>query len=428
LINFNAFRMLTSLAYIFLLAIVLGYILNKLRLPSLLGMLITGILLGPYALNLIDSSLLSISAELRQAALVIILIRAGLALEISELKKVGRPAVLMSFVPALFEIGGMMLIAPPLLGVNLIEAAIMGAVVAAVSPAVIVPKMLYLIESKIGTRKGIPQMIMAAGSVDDVFVIVLFTAFTTLALGGDVSMSGFMQIPVSIVTGLALGILVGWALTAYFKKNHMRDSIKLLIILCFAFLFLTVETWLKGLVSVSGLLAVMAMGATILQAYPVLAKRISPKFSKLWVAAEIILFVLVGATVDIQFALKAGPLMIALLLLVLLFRMAGVYFSTAKTKLNQKERLFSMVSYIPKATVQAAIGSLPLAMGLSCGNLVLTAAVLAILITAPLGAFAIDMTYRKLLEKENVGNIVIEIPSDTVGEGYDENSKRDYDN
>ena len=417
--------MLTSLAYIFLLAIFLGYILNKLRLPALLGMLITGIVLGPHALNLIDSSLLSISAELRQTALVIILLRAGLALDIIDLKKVGRPAILMSFVPAIFEIGGMMLIAPPLLGVSLLEAAIMGSVVAAVSPAVVVPKMLYLIDNKIGTKKGIPQMIMAAGSVDDVFVIVLFTAFITLALGGDVSTSSFMQIPVSIVTGLALGILVGWALTAYFKKYHMRDTVKLLIIMCFAFLFLTIESWLKGMVSVSGLLAVMAMGATILQTYPVLAKRISPKFSKLWVAAEIILFVLVGATVDIQFALKAGPLMIAILLLVLLFRMAGVYFSTAKTKLNQKERLFSMISYIPKATVQAAIGSLPLAMGLSCGNLVLTAAVLAILITAPLGAFAIDLSYRKLLEKESVENNTVEIPSDTVGEGYDENSRRD---
>ena len=417
--------MLTSLAYIFLLAIFLGYILNKLRLPALLGMLITGIVLGPHALNLIDSSLLSISAELRQTALVIILLRAGLALDIIDLKKVGRPAILMSFVPAIFEIGGMMLIAPPLLGVSLLEAAIMGSVVAAVSPAVVVPKMLYLIDNKIGTKKGIPQMIMAAGSVDDVFVIVLFTAFITLALGGDVSTSSFTQIPVSIVTGLALGILVGWALTAYFKKYHMRDTVKLLIIMCFAFLFLTIESWLKGMVSVSGLLAVMAMGATILQTYPVLAKRISPKFSKLWVAAEIILFVLVGATVDIQFALKAGPLMIAILLLVLLFRMAGVYFSTAKTKLNQKERLFSMISYIPKATVQAAIGSLPMAMGLSCGNLVLTAAVLAILITAPLGAFAIDLSYRKLLEKESVENNSVEIPSDTVGEGYDENSRRD---
>lgn len=412
---FYLFNMLTSLAYIFLLALLLGYIFNKLRFPALLGMLITGIVLGPYALNLIDTSLLSISIELRQTALVIILLRAGLALDINDLKKVGRPAILMSFVPALFEIGGMMLVAPPLLGVSLLEAAIMGSVIAAVSPAVIVPKMLYLMENKIGTKKGIPQMIMAAGSVDDVFVIVLFTAFTTLALGGDVSTSSFLQIPVSIVTGLALGILVGWTLTTYFKKYHMRDSVKLLIIMSFAFLFLTLESWLKNTLPVSGLLAVMAMGATILQTYPVLAHRISPKFSKLWVAAEIILFVLVGATVDIQFALKAGPLMIALLLLVLIFRMAGVYFSTAKTKLNQKERLFSMIAYIPKATVQAAIGSLPLAMGLSCGNIVLTAAVLAILITAPLGAFAIDLSYKKLLINKKDSIIKQHIPVDSIG-------------
>jgi len=408
--------MLTSLAYIFLSGLLLGYIFNKLRLPALLGMLITGIALGPFALNLIDSSLLSISTELRQTALVIILLRAGLALDINDLKKVGRPAILMSFVPALFEIGGVMLIAPPLLGISLLEAAIMGSVIAAVSPAVIVPKMLYLMENKIGTKKGIPQMIMAAGSVDDVFVIVLFTAFSTLALGGEVSTSSFVQIPVSILTGLAIGMLVGWVLTLYFRRYHMRDSIKLLIIMSFAFLFITLESWLKGIVPVSGLLAVMAMGATTLKTYPVLAHRISPKFSKLWVAAEIILFVMVGATVDIQFALKAGPLMIALLLVVLLFRMAGVYFSTAKTNLNQKERVFSMIAYIPKATVQAAIGSLPLAMGLSCGNIVLTAAVLAILITAPMGAFAIDMSYRKLLISKADGEIKQHIPSDTVGE------------
>lgn len=407
--------MLTSLAYIFLSGLLLGYIFNKLRLPALLGMLITGIALGPYALNLISPSLLLISTELRQTALVIILLRAGLALDINDLKKVGRPAILMSFVPALFEIGGMMLIAPPLLGITLLEAAIMGTVVAAVSPAVIVPKMLYLMENKIGTKKGIPQMIMAAGSVDDVFVIVLFAAFTTLALGGDISTESFVQIPVSIVTGLALGIVVGWMLTVYFKKYHMRDSIKLLIIMSFAFLFLTLESWLKSMLPLSGLLAVMAMGAALLKTYPVLAKRISPKFSKLWVAAEIILFVLVGATVDIQFALKAGPSMIALLLLVLLFRMAGVYFSTLKTKLNQKERLFSMIAYIPKATVQAAIGSLPLAMGLSSGNIILTAAVLAILITAPLGAFAIDISYKKLLVNKDDIIEKDHIPADVVG-------------
>jgi len=408
--------MLTSLAYIFLSGLLLGYVFNKLRLPALLGMLITGIVLGPHALDLIAPSLLSISTELRQTALVIILLRAGLALNINDLKKVGRPAIMMSFVPALFEIGGMMLIAPPLLGISLLEAAIMGTVVAAVSPAVIVPKMLYLMENKIGTKKGIPQMIMAAGSVDDVFVIVLFTAFTTLALGGEISSASFVQIPVSILTGLTLGILVGWLLTVYFKKYHMRDSIKLLIIMSFAFLFLSLESWLKGIIPVSGLLAVMAMGAALLKIYPVLAKRISPKFSKLWVAAEIILFVLVGATMDIQFALKAGPSMIALILLVLLFRMAGVYISTMKTKLNQKERLFSMIAYIPKATVQAAIGSLPLAMGLSSGNIILTAAVLAILITAPLGAFAIDISYKKLLISKKDSGLKQHIPSDSVGE------------
>lgn len=408
--------MLTSLAYIFLSGLILGHFFSKLRLPALLGMLVTGIIMGPFALDLIAPSLLSVSTELRQAALVVILLRAGLALDIHDLKKVGRPALLMSFMPALFEIGGMMLIAPPLLGVSLIEAAIMGAVVAAVSPAVIVPKMLYLIENKIGTKKGIPQMIMAAGSVDDVVVIVLFTAFTTLAIDGEVSSAGLFQIPVAILAGLSLGILIGLVLNRFFRKYHMRDSIKLLIILSFSFLFITVETRLKGILPVSGLLAVMAMGATLLKTYPILAQRISPKFSKLWVAAEIILFVLVGATVDIEFALKAGPTMIVLLLLVLVFRMAGVCFSTAKSELTNKERIFSMIAFIPKATVQAAIGSLPLAMGLSCGNLVLTAAVLAILITAPLGAFAIDLSYNKLLVKTIDRTDNKHIPSDVVGE------------
>ncbi|MDR3061044.1 MAG: cation:proton antiporter [Dysgonamonadaceae bacterium] len=389
--------MLTSLVYIFLLGLSLGWIFNKLRLPSLLGMLITGIVLGPYVLNFLSPSLLNISVELRQVALVIILMRAGLALDIKDLKKVGRPAILMCFVPACFEIAGMILIAPPLLGISVLEAAIMGAVVAAVSPAIIVPKMLYLMENKIGTKKGIPQMIMAGGSVDDVFVIVMFGAFTTLALGGEVSADSFVQIPVSIITGLILGIATGWWLTVFFKKYHMRDSIKVLIMLSVAFLFLAVEEWLKGTIAVSGLLAVMAMGATILKFYPVLATRISPKFSKLWVAAEIILFVMVGATVDIKFAAAAGLAAVAVIFFALMFRMVGVFVCMSKTKLNMKERLFCMIAYLPKATVQAAIGSLPLAMGLPCGKIVLTVAVLAILITAPLGAFGIDITYKKLL-------------------------------
>lgn len=390
--------MLVSIAYIFLLGLSLGYIFNKLRLPSLIGMLLTGIILGPYALNLISPSLLAISVELRQVALVIILMRAGLALNIEELKKVGRPAILMCFVPAVFEIAGMMLIAPRLLDISLIDAAVLGAVVAAVSPAVIVPKMLFLMENKIGTRKSIPQMIMASGSVDDVFVIVMFTVFTGLAQGGEVSPVSLVQIPVAIITGLTLGIGVGLGLTLFFKAFHMRDSVKVLIMMSAAFLFLGAEEVLKGSVPLSGLLAVMAMGATILTKYPVLAKRISPKYSKLWVAAEIILFVLVGATVDLKFAAAAGVAAVAVVVFALLFRMTGVYISMLKTNLTNKERLFCMIAYIPKATVQAAIGSLPLSMGLPGGKIILTVAVLAILITAPLGAFGIDKSYKKLLD------------------------------
>ncbi len=414
--------MLVSLAYIFLLGLSLGYIFNKLRLPALLGMLLTGIVLGPYVLNLLSPSLLSVSVELRQIALVIILMRAGLALDIKDLKKVGRPAVLMCFVPACFEIAGMMLVAPRLLGISLLDAAVMGTVVAAVSPAIIVPKMLYLMENKIGTKKSIPQMIMAGGSVDDVFVIVLFTAFTTLSLGGNVSAGSFVQIPVSIVTGLALGIGIGLLLSLFFKRFHMRDSIKVLIMMSAAFLFLGVEEKLKGLVPLSGLLAVMAMGATLLKTYPVLAKRISPKYSKLWVAAEILLFVLVGATVDIKFAVAAGLSAVSVIFICLLFRMTGVFVSMIKTPLNMKERLFCMIAYLPKATVQAAIGSLPLAMGLPCGKIVLTVAVLAILITAPLGAFGIDISYKKLLKSEadEVNPEKEEIPSDFMGEFGDQ--------
>lgn len=389
--------MLTSLAFIFILALSLGYLFSKLRLPSLLGMLFTGILLGPYVIDAISPSLLGISVELRQIALVIILMRAGLALDINDLKKVGRPAILMCFVPACFEIIGMILVAPPLLGVTVLEAAIMGSVVAAVSPAIIVPKMLHLMENKVGAKKSIPQIIMAGGSVDDVFVIVLFSAFTTLGLGGEVSAWSFSQIPTSIFTGLLLGIASGWILSYYFKRFHLRDSIKLIILVSAAFLFIALEQQVKEVVPISGLLSVMAMGATIFQTHPVLARRISPKFSKLWIAAEIILFVMVGATVDIQFATAAGLAAVVVILSALLFRMLGVFVCMIKTQLTFKERLFCMIAYMPKATVQAAIGSLPLAMGLPCGKMVLTVAVLAILITAPLGAFAIDHTYKKLL-------------------------------
>jgi len=389
--------MLTSLAFIFLLGMSLGYIFLKLKLPALLGMLFTGIILGPYVLNLLERPLLDISVDLRQLALVIILTRAGLALDIKDLKKVGRPAVLMCFVPACFEIVGMIVLAPKLLGISVLEAAIMGTVIAAVSPAIIVPKMLFLMEKKYGTKNSIPQMIMAGGSVDDVFVIVLFTAFTGLATGGEISPTSFFQIPVAIFTGLVLGVVVGLLMSRFFKAFHMRDSIKVIILLSLSFLFVALEKQVKGIVPISGLLAVMSMGATILKTYEILAVRLSAKFSKLWVGAEILLFVLVGATVDIKYAVAAGVGAVVLILGVLLFRMAGVYSCMIKTKLTLKERVFCMIAYMPKATVQAAIGSIPLAMGLSCGKIVLTVAVLAILITAPLGAFGVDMTFKKLL-------------------------------
>lgn len=389
--------MLTSLAFIFLLGLILGSIFNKLKLPSLLGMLITGIVLGPYALNVLDPSIVSISADLRQLALVIILTRAGLALDIEDLKKVGRPAILMCFVPACFEIIGIVLLAPKLLGLSILEAAIMGSVLAAVSPAVIVPRMLRLMEESYGTKNSIPQLIMAGASVDDIFVIVLFTSFTSLASGGQVSVASFIEIPISIIVGLVIGILLGFALSKFFKHLHMRDSIKVIILLSVSFLLIALEKLLKQTLPMSGLLAIMSMGATLYKTYSVLAKRLSSKFSKLWAAAEILLFVLVGATVDIRYAVSAGFAVVLVILGALTFRMLGVFVCLLKTKLHPKERLFCMIAYMPKATVQAAIGSIPLSMGLNCGNIVLTAAVLAILITAPFGALGVDLTYKKLL-------------------------------
>ena len=392
--------MLTSLALIFLCGLLLGSIFQKIKLPPLLGMIITGIILGPYALNLIDQSVLSISSDLRQIALIIILTRAGLNLDINSLKKVGRPAILMCFLPACFEIIGMVLLAPPLLGISILDALIMGTVVAAVSPAVIVPKMLKLIETGYGKDKSIPQMIMAGASVDDVFVIVLFTSFTGLAQGKSFSPISLIQVPISIILGLGLGILIGIILGFFFKKVHMRDSIKVIIILSISFLLVTLENSLKGIVPISGLIAIMSIGISLQKIRSDASKRISTKFSKLWVAAELMLFVLVGATVDIKYAFSAGIMAILLIFGVLVFRMIGVLICLIKTKLNKKERIFCMIAYCPKATVQAAIGYIPLTMGLSCGNIVLTVAVLSILITAPLGAFFIELLYKRLLKKE----------------------------
>ena len=389
--------MLLSLALIFLCGLALGGIFRKLHLPQLLGMLLTGILLGPYVLNLLDSSILGISADLRQIALIIILTRAGLNLDLEDLKKVGRPAALLCFVPAAFEIAGMLLLAPRLLGISLLEAAVMGTVVAAVSPAVVVPGMLKLMEEGYGTKKSIPQMIMAG--VDDVFVIVLFTSFTGLAGGGGISAWDFVRIPVSILLGLAGGILCGILLAVFFRKVHMRDSVKVIIILSLSFLLVTLEHVLTGIVGFSGLLAVMSMGIALQKGRKEAAVRLSAKYSKLWVAAELLLFVLVGAAVDIPYAFKAGAAAAAVILGVLVFRMLGVLICLLGTELNRKEKLFCMFAYMPKATVQAAIGSVPLAMGLACGNIVLMVAVLAILITAPAGAFLIDFTYKRLLSR-----------------------------
>lgn len=391
--------MLTSIAIIFLSGLLLAGIFKKCKLPGLLGMLITGIILSPNCLNLIDESLMNIAGSLRQIALVIILTRAGLSLDLEELKKVGRPAVLMCFVPACMEIAGTVLLAPALFSISVTEAAIIGSVLAAVSPAVIVPRMIKLIDEGYGKEHAIPQLILAGASVDDVFVIVVFTAFTALASTGHMEAVGFLKIPVSILMGVILGIVGGLVLIWLFKKIHMRDSAKILIILSVSFLYLECESRLENILPLSGLLAIMSTGICIRRKYDVLAERMSVKYNKLWVAAEIMLFVLVGATVDLQYVKDAGLMAVILVCLVLLFRMAGVLLCLVKTKLTPKERVFCMIAYTPKATVQAAIGAIPLSMGLPCGKLVLTLAVLSILITAPFGAVAIDKLYGRLLIK-----------------------------
>lgn len=391
--------MLLSLALIFLLGMILGSLFKKLKLPALLGMLLTGILLGPHFFNLLDSSILNISADLRQIALIIILTRAGLNLDIQDLKKVGRPAFFMCFIPATLEIIGMIILASYLFKLSFLDSAILGTVIAAVSPAVIVPKMLKLMEKGYGKKNSIPQLIMAGASVDDIFVIVLFTVFTGLATTGALSFAEFIKIPTSIILGLLAGAILGKILALFFEKIHLRDSNKVIILLSIAFLLVTLEKSITGIIGFSGLLAIMAMGGTIKKFRKEVAIRLSNKFSKLWIASELILFVLVGASVNINYLSSTGILAIILILGVLIFRMFGVFISLLGTPLDRKERLFSMIAYCPKATVQAAIGSIPLAMGLPCGELILSIAVLSILITAPLASFAIDLTYKKLLTK-----------------------------
>lgn len=398
--------MLTSLAFIFLAGLAMAGICGRLGLPRIIGMLFTGILLGPNVFNLLDSSILLISPQLRQMALIIILLKAGLSLNLSDLRQVGRPAVMMSFVPASFEILAFLLFGPFILGISRVEAALLGSVLAAVSPAVVIPRMVQLMEEKYGTDKSIPQMIMAGASCDDIFVIVLFSTFLGMAQGESVRAADFLNIPVSIVLGILLGAVFGYGLSRFFerayeKKRYIRNSMKVVIVLGMSFLLMSVEAWLEDVVSVSGLLAVVSMACMIkIKSAPIVSKRLSEKFGKLWVAAEVMLFVLVGAAVDIRYTMGAGAAAVLMIAIALGFRAVGVCLCLAGTKLNRRERLFGIIAYLPKATVQAAIGSVPLAAGLPCGQLVLSVAVLSILITAPLGAVGMDLTYRKFLEKE----------------------------
>lgn len=398
--------MLTSLALVFLAGLAAAAVCSAIKLPRIIGMLLVGIVLGPHILNVLDDSILSISSELRQMALIIILLKAGLSLNLSDLRQVGRPAVLLSCLPATCELAGYILLAPYLLGVSRIEAAVMGAVLAAVSPAVVVPRMVFLMENRWGTDKSIPQMLLAGASCDDIYVIVLFTTFTGIAQGGNARAADFLNIPVSVVLGIAVGGAAGYALSRFFEaafaRNHMvRGSVKVIIVLSVSFLLVALETVLKGRIALSGLLAVTSMACMLARKTTgEVRARLSEKFGKLWIAAELILFVLVGAAVDIRYVSETGLAAVLMVFAALIFRAAGVVLCLAGTKLSRRERLFCVIAYLPKATVQAAIGSVPLAMGLPCGKIVLSVAVLAILITAPLGALGMDAAYRKLLKYE----------------------------
>ena len=389
--------MLTSIAIILLMGLLLGKIFNVFKLPSLLGYILTGVIISPYALNIVDESLLNIASQIRQIALVVILTRAGLSLNIKELKKVGRPAILMCFLPACFEILSVIIIGPVLFGITRVEAAIVGSVIAAVSPAVIVPRMIKLIEERYGQEHAIPQLILAGASVDDVFVIVIFTAMTALEAAGDFSLISFTKIPISILTGIFVGGVVGYGLVLFFKRKHIRDTTKVLIIISISFLLLELENKINDIIPMSGLLAIMSLGVVVKYKYEALAIRIQTKYNKLWLGAEIMLFVLVGVTVNLKYVMDAGILTIILILFALASRMIGVFVCLIKTNFSFKEKFFCMIAYTPKATVQAGIGAVPLAMGLNCGQIVLTIAVMSIIITAPFGAIAIDNLYAKLL-------------------------------
>lgn len=391
--------MLTSLAIIILFGLLLGYLFNALKIPSLVGMIFLGIIIGPNVLDLVDTELLAISSNLRQVALVIILTRAGLSLNFADLKKIGLSAALMCFVPACFEMLGVALLAPLLFKISLSEALLLGSVLAAVSPAVIVPRMISIIEKGYGNKNKVCQLLLAGASVDDVFVIVCFYAFLNLVSNNQLDLVSFINIPLSIFLGIILGIMVSYLLAYLYKSFSFKPVVEVAILLCVSFLLLELENQLKEIVPLSALLAIMSMGMGINFLYPNFARTLANNYNKLWVIAEVILFVLVGVLVDLDYVFNAGAYAIILVVFALLIRMIGVYLSVIPTNFAKKEKIFCMISYLPKATVQAAIGSIALQKGLACGNLIMTVSVVAIVLTASVGAFLIDLSYDKLLSQ-----------------------------
>ncbi|WP_308653152.1 cation:proton antiporter [uncultured Anaerococcus sp.] len=397
--------MILSLGLILIVGMVFAKIFDKLKLPRIIGMLLTGIILGPQVLNLLDANILKISPDLRTIALIVILLKAGLSLDIGDLKKVGRSAVLLSFLPASFEILSYAIFVPKILGLNLIDGLLMGAVMAAVSPAIVVPRMVKLIDEGYGKDESIPQMILAGASCDDVFVLVLFSSFLSMAKGSEFSFKSLLKVPVSIILGIGFGIVIGYLLYLFFERrykngSYIRNSSKVIIILSLAFLLVSLESLVKEIIPISGLLAVIAMASAYkIKAEDGVVERLSEKFAKLWIFAEILLFVLVGAEVDIKYMTGIGFAGVLLIFLGLLIRSIGVFISVVGSRLSKNEKIFTILAYTPKATVQAAIGSVALAKGIGSGMAILSIAVLGIIITAPLGAILIDKSYKKLLKK-----------------------------
>ena len=389
--------MIFSIAIILLSGIIAGRLAEKAGLPSLLGMILAGIAIGPFCLNIVDSRLLDISRQLRTIALIIILARAGLSLDMKVLRRLGRPALLMCFLPACTEIAAMALLAPIFFDISALDGAIIGTITAAVSPAVIVPKMIKLNSEGAGVQKGIPQLILAGASVDDVIVIVLFSAFASLSAGGSFSLSRFARIPPAIFIGLLAGLAAGYIIGRCLTFFTLNKPVQIILPLCAAFILYSAEDFLSAFIPFSGLIAVMAMGLVLQKSRPEKLPLLSGAWADIWALAQIVLFVLVGTAVNLPYAMGAGISAVVLILLILPIRCIGVQACLVGTDLNFKERLFVSLAYLPKATVQAAMSAVPLAMGLSCGSLALTMAVLAILITAPLGAFLIDKFYKKLL-------------------------------